>query len=88
MSMSAADILGYAAGALTAFTFLPQVLKTWKEKSAKDVSLYMFIIAFVNEIMWLIYGVMIHNWVIILTNAVMLAMSGIMIMLKMKYNHQ
>ncbi|MBI3137705.1 MAG: SemiSWEET transporter [Sphingobacteriales bacterium] len=86
--MTAADILGYAAGALTAFTFLPQVLKTWKEKSAKDISLYMFVIAFVNEIMWLIYGVMIDNWVIILTNAVMLVMSAIMIMLKFKYNHQ
>lgn len=86
--MNAADILGYAAGALTAFTFLPQVIKTWKEKSAKDVSLYMFIIAFLNEIMWLVYGVMIHNWVIIATNAVMLVMSSIMISLKMKYNHQ
>ena len=86
--MTAADMLGYADGALTAFTFLPQVLKTWKEKSAKDVSLYMFIIAFVNEIMWLVYGVMINNWVIILTNAVMLVMSGIMIWLKMRYNHQ
>lgn len=86
--MTAADILGYAAGALTAFTFLPQVLKTWKEKSAKDISLYMFVIAFVNEIMWLVYGMMINNWVIILTNAVMLVMSGIMISLKLKYNHQ
>lgn len=86
--MSAADILGYAAGALTAFTFLPQVLKTWKEKSAKDVALNMFIIAFVNEIMWLVYGVMLDNWVIILTNAVMLVMSGIMIWLKLRYNHQ
>lgn len=86
--MTAADILGYAAGALTAFTFLPQVLKTWKEKSAKDVALNMFIIAFINEIMWLAYGVMLNNWVIILTNAVMLGMSGIMIWLKMRYNHQ
>jgi len=83
-----ADTLGYAAGALTAFTFLPQVVKTWKEKSAKDVSLYMFVIAFVNEIMWLIYGAMIDNWVIILTNAIMIVMSGIMILLKLKYNHQ
>jgi MtN3 and saliva related transmembrane protein len=83
--MTAADILGYAAGALTAFTFLPQVLKTWKEKSAKDVALNMFIIAFVNEIMWLVYGIMINNWIIIATNAVMLAMSGIMIVLKLKY---
>jgi MtN3 and saliva related transmembrane protein len=83
--MTAADILGYAAGALTAFTFLPQVLKTWKEKSAKDVALNMFIIAFVNEIMWLVYGIMINNWIIIATNAVMLVMSGIMIVLKLKY---
>ena len=69
--MSSADILGYAAGALTAFTFLPQVIKTWKSKSAKDISLNMFIIAFVNEIMWLVYGFMLDNWVIILTNAAM-----------------
>jgi MtN3 and saliva related transmembrane protein len=86
--MSSADILGYAAGALTAFTFLPQVIKTWKSKSAKDISLNMFIIAFVNEIMWLVYGFMLDNWVIILTNAVMLLMSGFMIALKLKYNHQ
>ena len=86
--MSAAEILGYAAGAMTAFTFLPQVIKTWKEKSAKDISLNMFLLAFTNEIMWLVYGVMLDNWVIITTNAVMLVMSGIMIWLKIRYNHQ
>ncbi|MCB0777525.1 MAG: SemiSWEET transporter [Chitinophagaceae bacterium] len=86
--MSSADIMGYAAGALTAFTFLPQVVKTWREKAAKEVSLYMFIIAFVNEILWLTYGVMINNWVIMVTNIIMLVMSGIMILLKFKYNHR
>ncbi|HPG09990.1 MAG TPA: SemiSWEET transporter [Chitinophagaceae bacterium] len=86
--MSSADIMGYAAGALTAFTFLPQVIKTWREKAAKEVSLYMFIIAFVNEILWLTYGVMINNWVIMVTNIIMLFMSAIMILLKLKYNHR
>lgn len=86
--MSTAEILGYAAGAMTAFTFLPQVVKTWRSKSAKDISLNMFLIAFTNEIMWLVYGVMLNNWVIISTNAVMLIMSGIMIWLKVRYNHQ
>ncbi|NBX11555.1 MAG: hypothetical protein EBR19_05015 [Chitinophagaceae bacterium] len=83
--MNAAETLGYAAGAVTAFTFLPQVIKTWREQSAKDISLTMFLIAFINEIMWLVYGFMIDNFVIILTNAVMLLMSGIMILLKLKY---
>lgn len=84
--MLAVDILGYAAGAVTAFTFLPQVIKTWRERSAKDISLNMFLIAFTNEIMWLVYGIMLDNWVIISTNAVMLVMSGIMIWLKLRYS--
>ena len=33
--MSGAEILGYAAGAVTAFTFMPQVIKTWRDKSAQ-----------------------------------------------------
>lgn len=86
--MNAAEILGYAAGAVTAFTFMPQVIKTWREKSARDISFNMFLIAFINEIMWLVYGFMIDNFVIILTNAVMLVMSGIMIALKLKYGKE
>ncbi len=86
--MTGVQVLGYSAGFITALTFLPQVIKTWKEKSAKDISLYMFVIAFINEIMWLAYGILRNDWVIISTNAVMLIMSGVMIMLKLKYNHQ
>ena len=84
--MSGIEILGYAAGAVTAFTFLPQVVKTWKEKSAKNVSLLMFIIAFVNEVMWIAYGVLSNNWVIISTNVVMITMCSLMIFLKLRYN--
>ena len=42
--MTGVDILGYSAGAITSLTFLPQVIKTWKEKSAKDISLLMFLL--------------------------------------------
>lgn len=84
--MTGTDILGYAAGAITSLTFLPQVIKTWKEKSAKDVSLLMFVIAAVNEVMWIVYGALLDNWVIILTNAIVLAMSLTMIYLKLSYN--
>ncbi len=84
--MSGTDILGYAAGAITSLTFLPQVIKTWKDKSAKDVSLLMFIIAAVNEVMWIVYGALLNNWVIILTNSIVLAMSLTMIFLKLRYN--
>lgn len=85
--MSFVDILGYGACAVTALTFLPQVLKTWKEKSAKNVSLLMFIIAFVNEIMWIAYGSLRNDMVIVITNVIMISMCSVMIGLKLKYRN-
>jgi MtN3 and saliva related transmembrane protein len=83
--MSPIEILGYAAGAVTCLTFLPQVIKTWTDKSAKDISLMTFVIAAVNETMWIVYGALLNNWVIILTNAIVLSMSLIMLYFKLTY---
>jgi MtN3 and saliva related transmembrane protein len=85
--MAVTDILGYAACAVTALTFLPQVIKTWKEKSAKNVSLMMFVIAFINEAMWIAYGVLRNDMVIIVTNVIMIIMCSIMISLKLRYKN-
>jgi MtN3 and saliva related transmembrane protein len=85
--MTGVDILGYGACAVTALTFLPQVLKTWKEKSAKNVSLMMFIIAFINEIMWIAYGALRNDMVIVITNVIMISMCSIMITLKLRYRN-
>ena len=85
--MTGVEVLGYSAGAITTLTFLPQVIKTWKMKSARDVSLLMFIIAAINEVMWIAYGALLTptNWVIILTNAIVLALSLTMIFLKLRF---
>ncbi len=88
MNSTATEFLGTAAGLLTCITFLPQVIKTWKEKSARDVSLAMFVIAAVNEVMWIGYGAMKSDWVIFLTNVIVLSMSLTMILLKWRYRHQ
>lgn len=86
--MEGVDILGYAAGAITTLTFLPQVIKTFKERSARDVSLNMFLIAAINEVMWIVYGALKNDKVIILTNAVVLVMSLTMIFFKLKYGRK
>ena len=86
--MDGVSILGYAACAVTAMTFLPQVVKTWKEKSAKNVSLMMFIIAFINEIMWIAYGALRNDMVIVITNVIMITMCSVMISLKLKYRNE
>lgn len=54
--MTFTEILGYSAGTLTALSFLPQIVKTIKEKAAKNVSLLTFIIAIIHRGMWSPYG--------------------------------
>jgi MtN3 and saliva related transmembrane protein len=84
--MTSNDILGYVAGGITAVTFLPQVIKTYKKRSAEDVSLLMFVIAASCEVLWIIYAININNWVIILTNATLLVMALMMISFKLRFN--
>ena len=73
------EIVGIIAGALSCTTFLPQVIKTWKSKSTKDVSLTMFIIAAISTTLWIIYGILIHSFSIFVTNIVVLIFSLIML---------
>lgn len=85
--MSFIDFLGASAGAVTTLTFLPQVIKTWKDKSAKDISLLMFVIAVVNEAMWITWAALLDpvNWTIIATNAILMIMALTMIFFKYRY---
>jgi MtN3 and saliva related transmembrane protein len=79
------NILGVSAGIVTTLIFLPQVIKTWKEKSAKDISLLMFVIAAINDVMWIVYGLLKDDLIITLTNSVVLVMALTMISFKLKY---
>ena len=79
------DVVGYSAGVLTAVTFLPQVIKTWKMKAAGELSFLMIILVASSVSIWIIYGVMLNNNVIIVTNSVVLILSLILIYFKLNY---
>lgn len=64
------EIIGYLAALLTTSSFLPQVLKVWKSKSANGVSLSMYFVMLTGVIFWGIYGVSIHSNSIIIANSV------------------
>lgn len=85
VSMDAITIIGLVAGTLTTIAFLPQLTMTWRSKSAKDVSLGMFLIFCSGVFLWLIYGILIDALPIILTNTATLILSGAILMLKLKY---
>ncbi|MGZ5190069.1 MAG: SemiSWEET family sugar transporter, partial [Flavisolibacter sp.] len=80
--MTALQILGMTAGSISAITFLPQVIKTWKSRSAEDISMLTFTFATVSVIMWLIYGIILKDIPIIYTNSLVLICSVIMLYFK------
>ncbi|TAH26573.1 MAG: hypothetical protein EAZ07_03710 [Cytophagales bacterium] len=83
--MNSIDIIGGIAGLLTTVAFLPQVIKTYKEKSAKGLSLSMFIIFCSGVSLWLIYGLLKKDFPIIITNLATLSLSGILLYFKFKF---
>jgi MtN3 and saliva related transmembrane protein len=81
------EILGLAAGTISSITFLPQVIKIWQTKSAKDLSMPMLLLLVLGVSMWLTYGIIIKDRPIILTNSIVLFMTFIMLFFKLKYNN-
>ena len=83
--MNLTEILGFVAGSLTTIAFLPQVVKTWKDRSAGDISLLMFLMFTLGVSLWLAYGVLINNPVIIIFNMLTLILAGSILFFKLKY---
>ncbi|MDH6078112.1 SemiSWEET transporter [Chrysosporum ovalisporum FSS-45] len=83
--MDCITLLGLCAAGLTTSAFLPQMFKTWKTKSAKDVSYLMLITFMSGLLLWLIYGIYLKSWPIILANGITLFFNLIILWLKIKY---
>ena len=65
-------IIGLAAATLTMFAFIPQIIKVVKTKSAKDVSLITLLQLSLGVSLWIVYGMHLKDFIIILANGVTL----------------
>ena len=65
-------IIGLTAGTGTTVSFLPQVIKVFKYKKTEDLSPIMFCIHTTGVTLWIVYGVLVNNYIIILFNAITL----------------
>ncbi len=79
------EICGYLAAVLTTLAFVPQAVKTIKEKETKDISLAMYVTFTLGIFCWLVYGFMIDSMPIIAANLVTLFLAGTILILKIKY---
>ena len=78
-------IMGFVAGAFTTFSFIPQVARSMRTKSTKDISWYWICILLGGLVLWIIYGVMIGSAPIAIWNFVSLFTTFPMVVLKLKY---
>ncbi len=78
--------IGLLAGCLTTFAFVPQLIKIWRSRSARDVSLSMFTIVLTGIIFWFVYGLLRQDIVVILANAVTLVLALAILVLKIKFD--
>ena len=77
--------LGLLAGGLTTVSFIPQVLKIWKTRSAEDVSLKMFLALCVGVALWLVYGFIKKDTAILVTNGFTLVLASAILGMKLKF---
>jgi MtN3 and saliva related transmembrane protein len=77
-------ILATVAGILSTASFVPQVLKAWKERDTAAISKRMYMVTVTAFILWSAYGFMIGSWPLIVFNLLSLCLSGSILFLKIR----
>ncbi|MGB5079578.1 MAG: SemiSWEET transporter [Burkholderiales bacterium] len=79
------DLVGTVAGALTTVAFVPQVWRIWKTRSARDLSLSMYLIFTTGVALWFLYGLLLGALPIIASNGITLLLAGTVLAMKLKF---
>jgi len=86
VSAGLASMIGYVAAFSTTVSFVPQLLRVIRLKSARDISLGMFLFFSFGVFLWLVYGLMIHSLPVVAANVVTLGLSLSILVLKLRYD--
>ncbi|MDD4333029.1 MAG: SemiSWEET transporter [Patescibacteria group bacterium] len=79
------DIIGYLGGIFTTISFLPQVIKSYRTKSANDLSSGMIFATLIGTAFWIIYGFLINSVPIIIMNVIFEIIVLFQLFFKIKY---
>ena len=77
--------LGYVAGVLTVVSFLPQVVRAWRTKQTRDLSLPGFALLITAGSLWVLYGAASGDWPVVATNGGMVLLNVALLAAKVRY---
>jgi MtN3 and saliva related transmembrane protein len=83
--MDPSELIGYCAAALTTLSFVPQAWLTFRTRDVRGISLGMYSVFTIGVALWLLYGVLMGAWPIVLANAVTLALASVILGMKLRY---
>jgi MtN3 and saliva related transmembrane protein len=76
--------LGLAAGLCTSFSFVPQVLKAWREGDTEAISKRMYVASLIAYGLWVVHGLMIGSIPVILFNVLNVVLAAVVLLLKLR----
>ena len=79
--------LGLIAGTLTSIAAIPQLVKTLRTRHARDISIWQPLLLAFGLSLWLVYGVLIHDLPLVLSNIVPLICNIMLTILKLRYRN-
>lgn len=85
MNLNLTDVVGFAGATLTTLSFVPQALHTFKTKDVSGISLGMYSVFTAGVSLWLLYGVLLHAWPIVIANTITLALAMTILGMKLRY---
>jgi MtN3 and saliva related transmembrane protein len=83
--MQPTDLIGSLAATLTTTAFIPQVWQIWRTRHTKDISLGMYIAFTCGVALWLLYGVLLGSWPIIIANSITVCLAGAVLVMKIRF---
>ena len=81
------EVVGLFGAFLSSVTFIPQVYKAWQSKSVGDLSMTMILIVFSSTIVWIVYGVSLILWPVIICNSIMAVLTMLLIYFKLTFKN-
>jgi MtN3 and saliva related transmembrane protein len=84
-TLTLSELIGYCAAFLTTLSFVPQAWLTFRTRDVRGISLGMYSVFTFGVALWLLYGVLMGAWPILLANAVTLALASVILTMKVRY---
>lgn len=77
--------IGYAAASCTTLSFVPQVLRVWRTRSAADISTAMYGMFICGLLLWTVYGAFLAAWPIMIANSITMGLAGAVLWMKYRF---